>query len=128
MTSTPSSPLAPLTWTGIIAIEGEPTGNGRLIANGALSWPDHPLPLTNEIDGAEVGTVEEIWRDGDLIRAKGTIKDDSFGYIHSVGVSLEDPQAEGDFDGGFSVVTKAAIREAAIVAAAAWADAQITLD
>lgn len=117
-----------MTWTGIIAVEGEPTGDGRLIAAGALTWPDHPLPLTHEIDGETIGTVEEISRDGDLIRASGTIKDASYGYIHSVGVSLTDPQAEGDFDGSFSVVTKAEIREVAIVASAAWADAQITID
>jgi hypothetical protein len=117
-----------LTWTGIIAIEGEPTGDGRLLAAGSLDWPDHPLALTHEIDGPQVGTVEEIWRDGDLIRAKGTIEDANLGHFHSVGVALQDPQAEGDFDGSFSVVTKATIREVGIVAAAAWADAQISLD
>jgi hypothetical protein len=117
-----------LTWTGIIAIEGEPTGDGRLIAAGALSWPDHPLALTHEIDGHAIGTVEEIWRDGDLIRAKGTIKDTQLGHFHSVGVALEDPQAEGGFDGSFSVIIKATVREVAIVASAAWADAQITID
>jgi hypothetical protein len=126
--SEPSTELPSHRWSGIIAIEGEPTGNGRLIANGALTWPEHDLPLTYEIDGRRIGSVEEIWRDGDLIRAKGSIQDATLGHVHSVGVSLEEPQAEGDFEGGFSVVTKAAIREVAIVAAAAWADAQILLD
>jgi hypothetical protein len=75
-------------WEGVIAVEGVPTGDGRQFAPNALRWQDLPLTLTYQppshggmsTDGLEVGTIEKIYRDGNLIRASGRF-------------DLEDPEA-----------------------------------
>lgn len=67
-------------WGGVIAREGEMTGDGRLIENGALRWDDLPIPLRVAFkdvgghDGAEVcGRIETVERrDGGDIYATGT--------------------------------------------------------
>mgnify|MGYP000254981892 CR=1 FL=1 len=77
-------PAAELTpdgrWEGVIAREGEMTGDGRLIEDGALRWDDLPIPLRVAFkdvgghDGAEVcGRIETVERrDGGDIYATGT--------------------------------------------------------
>ena len=67
-------------WEGIIAREGEMTGDGRLIEDGALRWDDLPIPLRVAFkdvgghDGAEVcGRIETVERrEGGDIYATGT--------------------------------------------------------
>lgn len=67
-------------WEGVIAREGEMTGDGRLIEDGALRWDDLPIPLRVAFkdvgghDGAEVcGRIETIERrEGGDIYATGT--------------------------------------------------------
>lgn len=67
-------------WEGVIAREGEMTGDGRMIDDGALRWDDLPIPLRVAFkdvgghDGAEVcGRIETIERrDGGDIYATGT--------------------------------------------------------
>lgn len=64
---------------GVAAIEGQETGDGRLLERGALTWQDdEPVPLRFRLhgdhDGYVIGTVEKFVRDGDLIRV--------FGYLH----------------------------------------------
>lgn len=58
-------------WEGVIAREGEMTGDGRLIEDGALRWDDLPIPLRVAFkdvgghDGAEVcGRIETVERRG----------------------------------------------------------------
>ena len=66
-------------WEGVIAREGEQTGDGRLIEDGALRWDDLPIPLRVAFkdvgghNGAEVcGRIETIERlDGGDIYATG---------------------------------------------------------
>lgn len=62
-------------WEGVIAREGEMTGDGRLIEAGALRWDDLPIPLRVAFkdvgghDGAEVcGRIETVERrdNGDI--------------------------------------------------------------
>lgn len=82
---TVQAPEAPATsgdgrWEGVIAREGEMTGDGRLIEDGALRWDDLPIPLRVAFrdvgghDGAEVcGRIETVERrDGGDIYATGT--------------------------------------------------------
>jgi hypothetical protein len=69
-------------WTGILTIEGEPTGDGRLIEKGALVWDEGPWPLKFDLaesdhTAAVIGTINRVWRDGANIRGEGTIHDDS---------------------------------------------------
>ena len=67
-------------WEGVIAREGEMTGDGRMIEAGALRWDDLPIPLRVAFkdvgghDGAEVcGRIETAERrDGGDIYATGT--------------------------------------------------------
>ena len=67
-------------WEGVIAREGEMTGDGRLIEDGALRWDDLPIPLRVAFkdvgghDGAEVcGRIETVERrEGGDIYAPGT--------------------------------------------------------
>lgn len=67
-------------WEGVIAREGEMTGDGRLIEDGALRWDDLPIPLRVAFkdvgghDGAEVcGRIETVERrDNGDICATGT--------------------------------------------------------
>lgn len=67
-------------WEGVIAREGEMTGDGRLIEDGALRWDDLPIPLRVAFkdvgghDGAEVcGRIEAVERrEGGDIYATGT--------------------------------------------------------
>lgn len=67
-------------WEGVIAREGEITGDGRMIEDGALRWDDLPIPLRVAFkdvgghDGAEVcGRIETAERrEGGDIYATGT--------------------------------------------------------
>lgn len=72
----------PRTWSGVIAVEGVQTGDGRVIADGALYWENLPIPLRwdREDDGGHlgavvVGTIDTISRQGSNILATGTIDD-----------------------------------------------------
>lgn len=74
-------------WKALLAIEGQPTEDGRLIEVDALSWRDLPLSLMAMDEtgpgghvGAEVaGRIDEIWRDGSDIWAKGVFSTGEFG-------------------------------------------------
>jgi len=55
-------------WSGVIAIEGSPTGDGRMLETGALRWETLPIPLIwdreeGDHSGQVVGAVTNIWRD-----------------------------------------------------------------
>lgn len=66
-------------WTGIIGFEGQLTGDGRLIEDGALTWDDTPQPLrhvTQDVGGHDgavtVGRILTIERGDDgSIQATG---------------------------------------------------------
>lgn len=71
-------------WSGVIAVEGMPTGDGRQFEHGALTWADLPMPLgwmyershggvpTDKV--TNVGVIDTIERgEGGLIVATGRI-------------------------------------------------------
>lgn len=73
-------------WRGILAIEGERTGDGRVINAGALRWSDdlanNPLPLMavfkasgGHDNAVPVGVITRIERDGSFIRGEGMLDD-----------------------------------------------------
>jgi hypothetical protein len=73
-------------WSGVIAIEGSPTGDGRMLETGALRWETLPIPLIwdrqeGDHSGQVVGSVTNIWRDGETgsVMAEGDLSssDDS---------------------------------------------------
>ena len=72
-------------WRGRVAIEGEETGDGRLIVAGALEWGDLPLPLASLAEeqhgdmlagGTQIGTIDTLTRTGSDIMGTGSIDDE----------------------------------------------------
>ena len=71
--------------SGPIARENTETGDGRVIPPGAVEWADLPLPFAWLRDGdqhtdtistaPQVGVIEAIWRDNDLIMADVMLDD-----------------------------------------------------
>jgi 2'-5' RNA ligase len=64
-------------WKGILVVEDEQTGDGRMFAGGSLTWAEPPLPLSwqRENLGEHTGSViaariDNVWRDP---AAPGTI-------------------------------------------------------
>jgi hypothetical protein len=78
-----------ITWEGVLALEGEETGDGREFAHGSLDWAVPPLPLMYQYEtshggdtdkSTNVGNITEVWRDGSKIMGRGTIDlDDPYG-------------------------------------------------
>ena len=71
-------------WRGPIVTENAQTGDGRVIAKGAVTWAELPLPLAWIRDGdqhiipgaaPQVGVIESITREGDDLIGKGQIDD-----------------------------------------------------
>jgi hypothetical protein len=75
--------MAGRAWEGVLAIEGVPTGDGRMIDRGALTWETGPWPLHFDLDGNShftgvvIGEVAEVWRSGNQILGRGTLHTDS---------------------------------------------------
>lgn len=72
----------------LIAQERVPTVDGRMFSEGAIDWRELPIPLTmNRLNSAEgqhktaigIGSITEIWRDGDNIFGRGYFSSDSHG-------------------------------------------------
>lgn len=69
-------------WRGVLVRENEQTGDGRVIAPGALEWAELPLPLAFLVDGDQhvmpstapvIGNIDRIERQGDDVWGWGTI-------------------------------------------------------
>ena len=74
-------------WRALLAVEGVATEDGRMLAEGSLTWRDLPLSLTamdTSNHGAEgqakvCGRIDRIWRDGLEIWGEGVFNSDEFG-------------------------------------------------
>jgi hypothetical protein len=65
-------------WEGVLIVEGLPSGDGRMIAEEALSWRELPIPLMLQTvnapghDGAVIcGSIHEIVREGQNVLGRG---------------------------------------------------------
>lgn len=65
-------------WEGVLIVEGLPSGDGRMIDEGALTWRELPIPLMLQTinagghDGAVIaGSIHEIERQGHEIIGRG---------------------------------------------------------
>lgn len=79
----PSATVVPgglLSWQATIAPEGALTDDGRAFAPGSITWRDLPLSLGSMLDTPHADTVtdsqvcgriDNIWRDGNLLKATG---------------------------------------------------------
>lgn len=82
-----SAEAVEVAWKALLAIEGQPTEDGRLIEVGALTWRDLPLSLMAMDEtgpgghqGAEVaGRIDNIWRDGNEVWGEGVFSKLEFG-------------------------------------------------
>ena len=98
-------------WHGVLAPEDVQSGDGRKFGAEALRWRDLPLPLSWQKvtatghDGAVVvGRIDEVWREGNLIKASGMFltSDESAeaigliaeGGIRGVSVDVDDATME----------------------------------
>lgn len=66
--------------SGVIVIEGEPTGDDRMIEAGALTWDTLPIPIIfdredSDHTGMTVGRITDISRQGNDIVASGELSD-----------------------------------------------------
>lgn len=75
-------------WEGVLTVEGLPSGDRRMIAEGSLTWRVLPIPLMLQTvnsavgghDGAVFcGWIHEVFRDGEAIFGRGTFLDDENG-------------------------------------------------
>ena len=73
----PTSATGPR-WEGVLAIEDELTGDGRMLESGALRWETLPVPLRwvredvgEHMNAVVVGRIDEVYRDGDRIMGRG---------------------------------------------------------
>jgi len=76
----PDAPMGAIgpRWEGVLTIEEEMTGDGRMFVSGAVRWETLPVPLRwvrsdeGEHRGAVVvGRIDEVYRDGNLIMGRG---------------------------------------------------------
>jgi hypothetical protein len=91
-------------WEGVIAVEEQMTGDGRMFGPGAMRWDNLPVPLRwvkqdkgEHLGAVVVGRVDEVWRDGNLIYGRGV-----FDAGSADGVEAARQVAEG-FTPGVSV-------------------------
>ncbi len=152
----PASPFSAVTadasgtpFEGVIAMEGEATGDGRFIEPDALFWDEGPWPLVfdmHEMDhsGATVGTINSIERrDGGVIWGSGNLsasadpatqalvtRTEELFSEGAVNVSISLDSIEGPDEpnaDGQDVVTKGRIRSVAVVDEGAFSSAKLSL-
>lgn len=80
-------------WTGILAVEGVESGDGRLFALGSLDWAQLPLPLMyqpSNIEGHKasimVGEITNIARSANNINGWGTVFGQALNGEHGEGI------------------------------------------
>lgn len=110
-------------WGGIIAIEGKPTTDGRLILPGALVFPKTPVAVIAPEGWRLVGNAETFGREGEVIRAAGTVRVETTGLTPVIFLSsVELDKGRKDL----AVFTKAEVRAVLLVDkdGAAWPECQ----
>ncbi|HUW00898.1 MAG TPA: 2'-5' RNA ligase family protein [Acidimicrobiales bacterium] len=109
-------------WTGIIIVEGLPSGDGRMVAEGGLTWRELPLPLMLQTvnapghEGSEIaGSIHKLERRGQDILGWGKFDSGKAGTeyrrlltektmrgvsadIDSVKVEFRDPESGDSID------------------------------
>jgi hypothetical protein len=142
-TEATENPLVP--WYGVLAPEGIDSGDKRMFTEGALEWRDLPIPLlwqeksgNGHAGSVVIGSIADIVRDGNLIRASGTFaqseeSDKVIGLLaegHLRGVSVDVDKAEmamDDADEERLVFSRGRISAATVVPIPAFAEAFVAL-
>lgn len=130
------------TWSSVLARLGVPTGDGRIIAPGAGSSRDLPLPMAwQELSGEGhggsmvVARIETLSIGDGMITATGTMLDSApWAVIEQLEAGLLGPSVDLDDieyqmdDQERIVITKWRVAGATLVAIPAFADVSVTLD
>lgn len=131
-------------WYGVLAPEGEWSGDKRRFSEGALEWRDLPIPLLwQEKSGmghegsVVVGQIADIWKDNGLVWGAGTFAatedaDKVIGLVaeeHLRGVSIDVDAAEMALEDDEQSITfsKGRISAATVVPIPAFSQAFIRL-
>ena len=134
----------PVPWHGVLAPEGVPSGDGRMFSPGALRNRELPLPLKWMPADAEghdgsvvVGRIDNIWRDGNELRAQGVFDHSAYGYeavrllaegmIRGVSVDVDDATAAASEDSTSLEFSSARIAAATLCAIPAFSEAFVAL-
>lgn len=91
----------------VLMVEGEVLTDGRMVAIGALTWPDTPIPVRVDFGGDPIGTVDRIWREGNVVRAHWT----SERPLAGLSAAIATRELEGDFFGDHFSIAKGEIAE-----------------
>lgn len=139
--------FGPMQWHGVLAPEGEWSGDGRQFAKDSLSFRDLPLPLTWQKQSADghdgsvvVGSIDTVERRDNLMFATGTFlptpeADELIGmmsHFGKFGVSVDADDVEFEFSEEESgqpkmTFTKARVSSASAVPIPAFTQAYISL-
>lgn len=134
-------------FTALLAVEGELTGDGRIIRPGALTWAEPPLPLSYVAqqseghDGAEVvGVIESIVRQGPNLLGEGYMLSETplaYAVAEQIRAGVIKPSIdpddvvmeidEGDPEKVVAILMEGRIRGATLVSHQAILSASITL-
>nr|WP_237539946.1 2'-5' RNA ligase family protein [Streptomyces sp. SID4917] len=134
--------MMPRRWTAVLARIGVPTGDGRILAPGAITSRDLPLPLSWQRQSADghggsivVGRMESISITDDLVTASGSLlSEDGWQVIEHIEAGVIGPSVDLDDleyvidDQDRAVITRGRIAGATLVAIPAFADVSITLE
>lgn len=131
------------TWSAVLARIGTPTGDGRILAPGAGTSRDLPLPLmyqpvSDDGHGGSVivGRIESMQFSDGMVTATGSMLDSSewSGVIESLEAGVMGPSVDLDDieyvmdERENLVLTKWRVAGATLVAIPAFADVSLTLD
>jgi hypothetical protein len=80
-------------WEGVLTIEGEESGDGRMFSSGSLDWAEVPLPLlyqpanTGGHNGSIIiGDIQKLARRGNEIWGRGKINGSALAGEHGDGI------------------------------------------
>ncbi|RYJ26471.1 phage minor capsid protein [Streptomyces sp. L-9-10] len=133
--------MMPRRWNAVLARIGVPTGDGRILAPGAITSRDLPLPLSWQRQSADghwgsvvVGRIESISVTDDMVTASGSLlSEDGWQVIEHIEAGVIGPSVDLDDleyvidDQDRAVITRGRIAGATLVAIPAFADVSINL-
>jgi 2'-5' RNA ligase len=136
-------------WSGVLTVEGIPSGDGRLFMPGSLDVAPLPLPLRWQREDAPghggaviVGRIDDVWRDGPNMMGSGVLdmEDEDGREVHRKmrgrflrGVSIEADMIDGEIVGddvtepAMEIYQSGRIRGATLLAIPAYVEGEIML-
>ena len=130
------------TWSAVLARLGVPTGDGRILAEGAITSRDLPLPMSWQRESGDahggsvvVARMESVSFGNGMVTATGSMLESAPLEVYELidagvigpSVDLDDLEYVMNTDEQI-VITKGRVAGATLVAIPAFADVSITLD